>query len=162
MSQKMSVKLSRLVELFDLEVLHPGADFENRLITNRDVMRPALPLAGFINYFDSERIQVFGRTETAYLDTLSPKRRKEILDQLFYLDVPAFIITRGMEPCPDLMAAATKYDRTFLRTGEPTHSFMAQFFHALSEMLAPSTTLHGVLVEVYGEGMLIIGESGLV
>ncbi len=161
MSQKTSVKLPRLVELFDLEILHRGADFENISITNRDVMRPALPLAGFFNYFDSERIQVFGRTETAYLDTLSPKRRSEILDQLFYLDVPAFIITRGLEPCPALMEAAVKYDRTLLRTSEPTHGFMARFFHALSELLAPTTTLHGVLVEVYGEGILLTGDSGM-
>ena len=156
-----SVKLGKLIEEFELEVLRGAEGYEDLAIQREDVNRPGLQLDGFFDYFDCSRIQVIGRVETTYLSQLSPEERAKSFDRLLAYEIPALVITRGMEPFPECMEMAQKYDRTILRTPETTSAFMGGLITALRNYLAPRITRHGVLVEVYGEGVLLLGESGV-
>ena len=155
------VKLSELVEDYHLEILRKGAEYEKRLISVEDVNRPGLQLIGFFDYFDPERIQVFGKVEATYLQDFSHEDRLKSFEGLLEKDIPALIITRGMEPFPECMEMAAKYDRTILRSKERTTTFMGTLISGLRNRLAPRITRHGVLMEIYGEGVLITGESGV-
>ncbi len=156
-----SVKLGKLIEEFELEVLRGAEGYGDLPIRREDVNRPGLQLDGFFDYFDCSRIQVIGRVETTYLSQLTPEQRKQSFDRLLAYEIPALVITRGMEPSPECMEMAEKYDRTILRTPETTSAFMGGLITALRNYLAPRITRHGVLVEVYGEGVLLLGESGV-
>ncbi|MEG0765644.1 MAG: HPr(Ser) kinase/phosphatase [Pseudoflavonifractor sp.] len=156
-----SVTLGKLIGEFNLEVLRGGEDYENRKICTEDVNRPGLQLIGFFDYFDPKRIQLIGRVETTYLDGMTHEARLACFDSLMAQDFPALIISRGMDPYPECMEMAEKYDRTVLRTQETTSTFMSTLIASLKVYLSPRITRHGVLVEVYGEGVLILGESGV-
>ena len=156
-----SVKLGKLIEDFELDVLRGAEGYREVLIQREDVNRPGLQLVGFFDYFDAKRMQLLGRVESTYLAQLSPEERLKSFDELLAHDIPALVITRGMEPFPECMEMAEKYNRTILRTQETTTAFMGALIAALRNYLAPRITRHGVLVEVYGEGVLLLGESGV-
>ena len=118
-------------------------------------------MAGFFDYFDYKRIQMIGRVEATYLAQLSAEERRISFDQLLARDIPCLIITRGMDPFPECMELAERYNRTILRTQETTSAFMGALIATLRNYLSPRITRHGVLVEVYGEGVLLLGESGV-
>jgi len=155
------VKLGALIQEQSLELIYGASDYENLPITIAEVNRPSLPLAGFFEHFDPKRIQIFGMVEYTYLEELSSEERLKRLEPLFEKKIPAVVITRNMDVFPELLSCAEKYDVTLLRTHETTSRFMSDLILSLSVSLAPMTTVHGVLVEVFGEGILLMGESGV-
>lgn len=161
MESLYSVPLGKLIKEFNLEVLRGGGAYGELPIHTEDVNRPGLQLIGFFDYFDHKRIQMIGRVETTYLSGLSSEARRACFDSLLAQDIPCLIISRGMEPFPECTEMAEKYDRTILRTQEATSSFMSALIAYLRTELSPRITRHGVLVEIYGEGVLLLGESGV-
>lgn len=159
--QNKCVKLGEIIREFDLEILHEGADYADVPLQTLDVNRPGLPLSGFFEHFDTQRLLVVGLTEYTYLENLSPECRRERFDRLLSYPVPAMILTRGLEAFPECMEMAEKYDRTVLRTSQQTSAFMSALIRSLADHLAPSITRSGVMLEIYGEGVLIQGESGV-
>ena len=155
------VKLGEIIREFDLEILHEGADYANIPLRTLDVNRPGLPLSGFFEHFDTQRMLVVGLTEMTFLENMTPERRQESFDRLLAYPVPALILTRGMEPFAECMESAKKYGRTVLRTPQQTSAFMSSLIGSLANHLAPNITRSGVMLEVYGEGVLIQGESGV-
>ncbi len=133
----------------------------NKEIVSADVNRPGLQIIGFFHYFDPERIQIIGKVEITYLEKMTPKQREQSMEVLFSKGIPAAVITRTMEPFPEIVEAAKKYHVPLLQTDEVTSRFMSELIRNLSVWLAPRVTRHGVLVEVYGEGLLILGDSGV-
>jgi len=160
-SSLFSVPLKNIVSQFQLEKVHLSSTYDSIDISCSDVNRPGLPLSGFFDYLDPKRIQIFGKVEMTYLEDLPKERRQEILDELFGKDCPAFVVTRDLTIFPEMREAAKKKDKTLLRTEYVTSQFMHDVISYLSLELAPRITRHGVLVEVYGEGILIMGESGV-
>ena len=161
MDSPYSVPLGKLIEEFNMEVLRGASGYQERPIRTVDVNRPGLQLTGFFDYFGHKRLQILGRVENTYLAGLTAEQRRESFEKLFHYDIPALIISRGMEPFAECMEMAEKYDRTILRTQEATSAFMSGIIAALSVYLSPRITRHGVLVEVYGEGVMLLGESGV-
>ena len=161
MESLYSVKLGKLIQELNLEVLRGAEGYAERPIRTEDVNRPGLQLTGFFDYFDPKRLQVIGRVETTYLSGLTEEQRRESFEQLLSQEIPALIISRGMEPYPECMEMAEKYDRTILRSQDTTSVFMSNVIAALKNYLSPRITRHGVLVDVYGEGVLLLGESGV-
>ncbi len=158
----LSVKLSKLIKEFSLSVLYAPENLDAREITSRDVLRPGMQLAtGFFSDFDNERISILGKMEHAYLEKQEPEKRLLLLDRLFAADIPCLLITRNLEVFPEILTVAEKYQVPVLRTEHETSSFIAALIAALNLHLAPRITRHGVLVEVYGEGILLLGESGV-
>ena len=160
-SATYSVKLKALIDEFKLELLRGGEGYENTPIVIEDVNRPGLQLTGFFDHFDPQRIELLGLVECTYLGGISPQARRDAFDKLFSYPIPALIITRSLEPYPECLEMAEKYDRTILRTSETTSSFMSGLIGFLNNSLAPRITRHGVLLEIYGEGVLLLGESGI-
>jgi len=153
------VSLEKLVRELRLETVYQP-DGEAK-ITTSDVNRPGLQITGFFDYFDNERIQIFGMVENTYMSEMNSERRSECLENLFAKKFPAAILTRGAEAMPEMLEVAQKYQVPVLRTDDPSSRFMSALIAFLNVELAPQITRHGVLVEVYGEGMLIMGESGV-
>ena len=156
-----TIPLSKVVDEFQFEKLYVSEDFEDTVIECTDVNRPGLQLIGFYDYFDSNRIQILGKVELTYLEQFGYEKRYEYLEKLFKTNVPAIIITRGMQVGPEMFELAEKYNMTLLRTEESTSNLMSALISYLNVQIAPRITRHGVLVEVYGEGILILGESGV-
>ncbi len=160
-SREFSFPLKKMIEEMKLEVLYMPENGENSLISNNDTNRPGLQLAGFYDYFDNKRVQVLGKMEHAYLQGLdSDTRRKRIEDLLSYR-FPALVITRSLDVFPELMEQAPNYEIPILRTDESTTVFISKLMAFLNLQLAPRITRHGVLIEIYGEGVMIMGESGV-
>ena len=157
MRSKYSVLLKTIAEEHNLQILHAAKDYETKKIVTYDVNRPAMQLAGFYNYFDPARIQIIGRVESTYLDTLSDEERLAAFERFMQYDIAALVICHGMQPFPECMAMAEKYDRTVFITPEDTSEFQAGVISSLRNHLAPRTTVHGVLVEIYGERMRLRG-----
>ncbi len=156
-----SVGLSSIVKELGLTVLHASRDFDTAKVCTADVNRPALQLAGFYDYFDPKRLQLIGRVETKFLEQLSPEERYRALERFMRFELSALIVCHGVELMPECTELAKRYDRTLLRTQEDTSTFMADLISLLRNAMAPRLTLHGVLVEVSGEGLLITGDSGV-
>ncbi|SHJ84915.1 Hpr(Ser) kinase/phosphatase [Clostridium amylolyticum] len=155
----MPVTVEKLIKDFDFEVLVQG---EKGIGVNvSDINRPGLQLAGFYNYFAPERIQVIGKAEWSFIDDMSPEIRRKRLTKFFSFKTSCLIITRGLEPHSDLIENAVKNKTWVLRTHMITTKFMSKLTIYLADKMAPETRLHGVLVDVYGIGMLITGESGI-
>ena len=161
MESLYTVKLGELIKKFNLEVIRGAEGYEDQAICTEDVNRPGLQLTGFFDYFDPHRLQVIGKVEDTYLSGLTPDQRRESFELLLSQDIPALIISRGIDPYPECMEMAEKYDRTVLRSQDTTSVLMSTIIASLKSYLAPRITRHGVLVEVYGEGVLLLGESGV-
>ena len=159
--QQKSVRLGEIIREFNLEILRTAPDYENVPLRALDINRPGLPLTGFFEHFDTERLLLIGLTEYAYLSDLSPERRRECFDRLMSYPVPALILTRGLDLPAECMEMAEKHDRTVLRSTQRTASFISSLISSLYNWLAPEITRSGVMLEVYGEGVLIQGESGV-
>ena len=156
-----SVALKDLVEKMQLKNLTPDIDMEDRKITVPDVNRPALQLTGFFEHFDSERVQVIGYVEYTYLQTLSENRKKELYKKLMSYGIPCLIFSTGLIPDEQLLQTANEKGIPVFSTPRKTSSFMAEMIRWLNVELAPQISIHGVLVDVYGVGVLIMGESGI-
>lgn len=159
--KEYSVTLGRLIEEFQLEIVHGPEGFEKIEITTDDVNRPGLQLAGYFDYFEPNRLQVMGKVENTYVEQFDSEKRTQIFESLFETGVPAVLITRNIEVFPECLEAAKKYDVAILRTNQFTSSIMSAIIAMLKVALAPRITMHGVLVELYGEGVLILGDSGV-
>ncbi|MBQ7036517.1 MAG: HPr(Ser) kinase/phosphatase [Clostridia bacterium] len=159
---EITVKLRKLIDEFSLEVIYETADLDERLIRSTDVLRPGMQLAtGFFDEFDKERISILGKMEHTYLLQQEAVERLTLLKRLFEKGIPCFVITRGLDVIPEILEAAKACNVPVLRTEHTTSSFIAALIASLHLHLAPRITRHGVLVEVYGEGVLILGESGV-
>jgi len=156
-----TVPLSKLAEEFHLIPLYTSTDYDKICITVDDVSRPGLQLAGFFDHFEPMRIQVLGNVETSYLQKLSSEQRAIIFDHLLSYKIPALIVARNLEALPECLEMARKHDITVLRSQESTSYIVSNLITALKSYLAPRVTRHGVLVEIYGEGILIMGDSGI-
>ena len=161
MGSKYSVRLKTIAEEMQLKALHISADYETKLLKTADINRPALQLAGFYNYFDPNRLQIIGRVESTYLELKSAEERKVCFEDFFRFDIAALVICHGAAVFPECIELAKKYDRCVFLTDDDTSDFMANVISALHVHLAPRTTMHGVLIEVHGEGLLITGDSGI-
>ncbi len=155
----MSVTVEKLIKDFDLEILSEGE--KGIEIFVNDINRPGLQLTGFYNYFAPERIQVIGKAEWSFLETMGIELRKKRIDKYFSFNLKCLIITRDLEPQEELIKAALKNKVWLLRTDLVTTKFISKMTIYLADKLAPETRLHGVLVDVYGIGILITGESGI-
>ena len=154
-------KVSEYVKKFDLEVLQQGSDFDTATLTVVDVNRPGLQLLNFYDYFDPRRLQVIGKAEITYLNGLSSEERRKCFDALFLYDIPALVFARNLE-CPhECMESAREYGRTILRAKDTTVNFTSHTVEYLNRMLAPCVTRHGVLLDIYGVGVMITGDSGV-
>lgn len=147
-------------EELKLEII-AGEKGLDKKISVFDINRPGLALAGYFDYFAYERIQIFGMTELSYLATLNRERRKQIFEKLVSYDISCFVITRSLEPPAELVELAQKQEIPILRTSLNTIKFINEISSFLEEKFAPTTSVHGVLVDVYGVGVLILGESGI-
>ncbi len=161
MVETYSVPLATLVKEFDLEVAYASTDFEAIRITVEDVARPGLQLAGYFDHYEPMRIQVMGNVEMSYVDKMHSRDRAAIFDRLFSYKFPALLISRNLPPQPECLEMAKKHNITILRSPEATSTIVSTIITYLKNALAPRITRHGVLVEVYGEGILLIGESGI-
>ena len=159
--EEYSVSLKSIVDEQGLTVLHAAKDFDSARVYTADVNRPALQLAGFYDYFDPKRLQLIGRVESTYLQTLGDQARLAALEQFMRFDIAALILCHDTQPLRECVELAEKYDRNLLATKEDTSTFMADLISMLRNAMAPRVTLHGVLVEIYGEGLLIMGDSGV-
>lgn len=156
-----SIPLSKVAEEFKLKNLTEEVDLSKINIDTPQVNRPALQLAGFFDYFDADRIQIIGLVEYTYLCKLTPEFRQETLEKLFHYKMPCVIITRDLEPHPEMIFYAKEKHIPILQCPETTSDFMGELMKWLKVELAQRTTIHGVLVDIYGEGVLIMGESGI-
>ena len=161
MIHSYSVALTQLVKEFNLRPIHKATDYEQINITVDDISRPGLQLAGYFDHFEPMRLQVIGTVETTYLNKLSADERRSIFDRYFSYKIPALIISRDLDPLPECLEMAAKHDITILQGSETTSYIVSSLISALKVYLAPRITRHGVLVEVYGEGLLLLGESGI-
>ncbi len=155
------VRMQALIDEFNLKWLIEPFDISGRKITNNEVNRPSLQLTGYFDYFEKTRIQIIGRVEVSYIENLSEEERRCSLDKLFQLDMPCVIVTRNMEVPSEMLELAAKYSVPLFSVDVPTSRFMSALIAYLNIQLAPEVTMHGVLVEVYGEGVLLLGDSGV-
>ena len=156
-----SLALSKLVEEFNLTILHEATDYPSIRLTVEDVARPGLQLTGFFDHYEPMRLQVMGNVEMSYMAKQSEAERNRVYDRLFSYKFPAMLIARGMQPDEQLMAMAQKHNVTVLSTQERTSTITSGIITYLRDALAPRISRHGVLIEAYGEGVLITGESGI-
>jgi HPr kinase/phosphorylase len=161
MEPRYSVKLSLLVEEFGLKKVYTPPDFDNVRIVTPDLNRPGMQLVGFFSHFDNERIQLMGTVEIMYLKTLPSSERRKIFAELMKRHIPALIICHSMQVYPECLEMAEKYQVSLLTTELDTSVFEAELITTLNVYLGPRITRHGTMLEVYGEGILITGESGV-
>ena len=156
-----SVELQKVVDKMQLENCTPEIDFSNIKINQPDVNRPALQLTGFFDYFDSERVQIIGNVEYAYMEKMEKDHGIGIMRKLMSFKMPCIVFCRGLEVSDEIRKIAVEMGVPVFRTSKTTSSFMAEIIRWLKVELAPRISIHGVLVDVYGEGILITGESGI-
>ena len=161
MQSKYSIPLSDIINEFQLEEIFIPSTAEKIMIRSPEVSRPGLAFSGFIEVFEPFRIQVIGKAEHKYLTHLSDEVRKERINSFFAQKPVAVVITTSLSVFDELLDAAKSESIPLLRTEERTSTFMASIIASLNTSLAPRLTRHGVLVEVYGEGVLILGDSGI-
>ena len=156
-----SVLLRQLAEEFNLSVAYRATDYDEIRVMVDEVSRPGLPLMGYFEHFEALRVEVLGLVEMTYLDSRTPQERLDIFDRLFAYKIPALVISRGQQPHRECIDMAKKHNITVLLAQESTSYIISGLITSLKNALAPRITRSGVLVEVYGEGILITGESGI-
>ncbi|MFV0314214.1 MAG: HPr(Ser) kinase/phosphatase [Anaerotignum sp.] len=156
-----SAKLTKIVETFHLETILPEIDISGRVITRKEINRPALQLTGFYHRFDNDRLQIIGRVEHSYLQSLDAEARDEAISHLFQYHIPCVIICKNLEVFPEMIYYGKKYEVPIYRTCKTTTDLAAEMIMWLRGELAERLMMHGVLVDIYGEGVLIIGASGI-
>lgn len=156
-----TVPLSAVIKEATLEVVHMPSPAEERMVCSPDVNRPGLALSGYLDYFDSDRIQIIGRNEHGFLSNLPQDLRASHLEELAGTNPPAIIVTRDLPILPEVKEACEKHNVPLLKSKDSTSELMAALISFLNVQLAPRITRHGVLVEVYGEGVLLLGDSGI-
>lgn len=161
MKSDFTVSLKRIIDEFSLEILHIPSSPEELLISSPEINRPGLQMAGYYEYFDDKRIQIIGITEISYLKKFSEDEAKKRIHDFFSKKPPAVVIARNLGISDYYIDAASEYGVPLLRIGESTSEFAASLIAFLNLQLAPRVTRHGVMVEVYGEGILLLGESGV-
>ena len=161
MKEKQEVKLASVVDKMKLECLTPDVDYSDVTITIPEVNRPALQLTGFFDQFDNDRIQIIGNVEFSYLDMLSETDRLKRYKQIFSSDIPCMVYCRGLTPDTEITELATRLEVPLFKSGDTTSAFMGELIRWLNVRLAPAIIIHGVLVDVNGEGVLILGDSGI-
>ena len=156
-----SVKLESIIEKMKLENLTPDIDISKIKITQPDINRPALQLAGYFEHFEATRLQIIGFVEYSYIEGLPIARKKEIYERLLSCEIPAIVFCRELKPDELFTEIAEAHKVPLLMTKKATSAFMAEIIRWLNVKLAPCISVHGVLVDVFGEGVLITGESGI-
>ena len=161
MKSNFSVSLARIVEEFSLKPITVNGNPAEIMISSADVNRPGLQFSGYYEYYDNDRIQIIGKSEVSFLETLSKADYEDRISKFFATKPPLVVITRGIEPSEFFISEASANNVPFYQTAESTSDFMSALIAFLNVQLAPRITRHGVLVDVYGEGILILGESGV-
>lgn len=161
MERDYSYKLKSLIEELKMDLILPSKDYDNVLLVTSEVHRPGLQLAGFYDYFDPTRVQLIGRMEVAFLQKMSAGERRAAIDTYMSRKMPVIIFCHEAEVLPEFIEAAEKHDITLAQSANETSTVMADVIRVLKTALAPRVTRHGVLVEVYGMGLLLLGESGV-
>ena len=161
MSETYSIPLTALVKEFRLEVVYASADYESIRLTVEDVARPGLQLTGYFEHFEPMRLQILGNVEFSFIQKKTPQERAAIFDKFFSYKPPALLIARNFPVDKQVLAMAKKHSITLLRSPETTAALASSIITFLRSELAPRITRHGVLVEVYGEGLLLMGDSGV-
>lgn len=156
-----NVTIKELIKDLNLENFTPDIDTESIILKHPDINRPALQLAGFFDHFDSERVQIIGNVENAFIQTLNDEKRKETYDKLLSYKVPCVLYARGIKPDEDMISYCVHYGVPCLGTEQSTTYITSELVRWLNVQLAPVISIHGVLVDVYGEGVLITGDSGI-
>lgn len=157
----LGVTISEFIEKNELKNMTPEIDTDAIIVSHPDVNRPALQLTGFFAHFDSERVQIFGHVEQEYLRQMDTATRRQIYDKLLSYKVPCVVHARGHMPDEDMLEYCNHYGVPCLVSSQSTCDFMAEVIRWLKVKLAPCISIHGVLVDVFGEGVLIMGESGI-
>jgi len=158
---EIGVSLDELVKEFGFEIVYSPEGFEKIKITRDDVNLPGLQLIGFFDFFDSKRIQIIGKAEASLVGRMDQKSRANCFDRLFSTGIPALIVSNNITVSSECLMAAQKYKVPILRTSELTSKITSAIIASLKSSLAPRTTFHGVLVEIYGEGVLLLGDAGV-
>ena len=156
-----SVSLTRVIEKMKLENLTPEIDVKHVKITQPDINRPALQLAGYFEHFDATRLQIIGFVEYTYMEGLTDETRREAYEKLMAYDIPCIVFSRDLKPDSIFLETAIQHEVPVLSTKKSTSDFMSEIIRWLNVELAPCISIHGVLVDVYGVGVLIMGESGI-
>lgn len=159
--QTYTVPLSAVIKEHQLEEIYVPCPTEERMVTASDVNRPGLALSGFFDYFNNDRIQIIGKHEHGFLENMPHDLRANHVDELVATNPPAIIVTRSLPIPEELMTSCQRHGVPLLRSKESTSGLMAALISYLNVQLAPRITRHGVLVEVYGEGVLLLGDSGI-
>ncbi len=155
------VSVAKVAQILDLNNFLPDMDLKGHRITISDVNRPALQLSGYFEHFEQSRVQIIGTVEYTYLQQLNEEKREEIYRKFMAYDIPCIIFCRDFQPDKVFRRIAQESNVPVFGTKRSTSEFLAELIYCLSEQLAPCITIHGVLVDVYGEGLLIMGESGI-
>lgn len=161
MSIEYTIPIKNLVKEFSFETIYMPKNGYKTTVKSTDLNRPSLQLTGFFEYFDNSRIQLFGKVEYAFLENKTSTERKDALRGLFEHHIVMMLITRGLPVLPEMIELAREYETPILRTHESTSDISSSLIAYLNKELAPRITIHGVLVEVYGQGILILGHSGI-
>ena len=161
MAETCSVPLAKVASQFDLKIASQSTDYEKIQITVADVARPGLQIAGYYDHFEPMRLQVIGNVESSYLDKMTSAERRQVYDRLFSYKIPALIAARDLVPGPECLEMAKKHNVTILLWPGSTSSIVSSIIAYLTREMAPRITRHGVLMEIYGEGVLLIGDSGI-
>lgn len=159
--KRTPASLKKLVETFNMEILNKGKDYDTAVITVCDAFRPSLQLVGFFDYFDEKRLQMMGKSEMQYLARMDVSERTHVLNRLMSYEFPALVVSRNLEVYEEMVEMAKKHGRTLLRTEMDTVDATSRIIEFLNVALAPEITRHGVFMNVYGQGVLMLGESGV-
>lgn len=155
------VTITELIDKLGIKNMTPELETDKIVLVHPDINRPALQLTGFFDHFDKDRVQIIGYVERAYLDKLAPERRREVYDKLISSKIPCLLFSRGLEPEEAVLELCNYYGVPCMVSEKTTSDLMAEVIRWLNVKLAPMITIHGVLVDVFGEGVLIMGESGI-